>query len=175
MITSSPSFQFTGVATWCFAVSCSESITRNTSSKFRPVDAGYSIFSLIFCLVQPQTLSARWACCPQMDGSLNKDWPHFCPDLRSMGNWAPRPVFPQYRQPRPCDLQLDQLTSQAPSRHAFQTLALTLLCSQVLWCKQAWNFFWMWEQHSPAAINIVVEVDTTFGCFCFEIWGFVAN
>src|SRR5206468_12253576 len=37
MITSSPGNQFTGVATWCFAVSCSESITRSTSSKFRPV------------------------------------------------------------------------------------------------------------------------------------------
>ena len=34
MITSSPGNQFTGVATWCFAVSCSESITRSTSSKF---------------------------------------------------------------------------------------------------------------------------------------------
>jgi hypothetical protein len=40
MITSSPRFQFTGVATWCFAVSCSESITRSTSSKLRPVLAG---------------------------------------------------------------------------------------------------------------------------------------
>src|SRR5262245_37490807 len=38
MITSSPCFQFTGVATLCLAVSCSESITRNTSSKSRPVN-----------------------------------------------------------------------------------------------------------------------------------------
>src|SRR5262249_46508490 len=40
MITSSPCFQFTGVATLCLAVSCSESITRNTSSKLRPVVIG---------------------------------------------------------------------------------------------------------------------------------------
>src|SRR5206468_3210362 len=40
MITSSPCFQFTGVATLCFAVSWSESITRRTSSKFRPVVIG---------------------------------------------------------------------------------------------------------------------------------------
>src|SRR5581483_11882792 len=40
MITSSPCFQFTGVETLCFAVSCSESITRSTSSKLRPVDIG---------------------------------------------------------------------------------------------------------------------------------------
>src|SRR5207237_72635 len=32
MITSSPGFQFTGVATACFALSCSESSRRNTSS-----------------------------------------------------------------------------------------------------------------------------------------------
>ena len=38
--TSSPCFQLTGVATRCFAVSCSESITRNTSSKLRPVVIG---------------------------------------------------------------------------------------------------------------------------------------
>jgi hypothetical protein len=36
MMTSSPGFQFTGVATLCLAVSCSESTTRSTSSKFRP-------------------------------------------------------------------------------------------------------------------------------------------
>ena len=40
MITSSPCFQFTGVATLCLAVSCSESITRSTSSKLRPVVIG---------------------------------------------------------------------------------------------------------------------------------------
>src|SRR6266487_3599337 len=40
MMTSSPCFQFTGVATLCFAVSCSESITRSTSSKLRPVVIG---------------------------------------------------------------------------------------------------------------------------------------
>src|SRR5687768_11130729 len=40
MITSSPCFQFTGVATLCFAVICSESITRSTSSKLRPVVIG---------------------------------------------------------------------------------------------------------------------------------------
>src|SRR5579863_6684645 len=40
MITSSPGFQFTGVATLCFAVSCIESTTRSTSSKLRPVLIG---------------------------------------------------------------------------------------------------------------------------------------
>ena len=40
MITSSPGFQLTGVETLCFAVSCSESITRSTSSKLRPVVIG---------------------------------------------------------------------------------------------------------------------------------------
>src|SRR5229473_354307 len=40
MITSSPSFQFTGVATLCLAVSCIESSTRSTSSKLRPVLIG---------------------------------------------------------------------------------------------------------------------------------------
>jgi hypothetical protein len=40
MMTSSPAFQLTGVATECFAVSCSESMTRRISSKLRPVDAG---------------------------------------------------------------------------------------------------------------------------------------
>src|SRR5262249_50090067 len=37
---SSPSFQFTGVATEWLSVSCSESITRKISSKLRPVLAG---------------------------------------------------------------------------------------------------------------------------------------
>ena len=37
MSTSSPCFQLAGVATLCFAISWSESITRNTSSKLRPV------------------------------------------------------------------------------------------------------------------------------------------
>ena len=40
MITSSPGFQLTGVATLWAAVSWSESITRRTSSKFRPVVIG---------------------------------------------------------------------------------------------------------------------------------------
>src|SRR5436305_2107596 len=40
MITSSPSFQFTGVATLYLAVNCSESITRRISSKLRPVLCG---------------------------------------------------------------------------------------------------------------------------------------
>src|SRR6266542_6982105 len=40
MMTSSPCFQLTGVATLCFAVSCSESMTRSTSSKLRPVVIG---------------------------------------------------------------------------------------------------------------------------------------
>src|ERR1700678_1651158 len=40
MITSSPCFQFTGVATLCLAVSCMESSTRSTSSKLRPVLMG---------------------------------------------------------------------------------------------------------------------------------------
>jgi len=40
MITSSPFFQLTGVATLCVAVNCSESITRSTSSKLRPVVIG---------------------------------------------------------------------------------------------------------------------------------------
>src|SRR6516165_11518653 len=47
-MTSSPSFQFAGVATRCLAVSCSESMTRSTSSKFRPVVIGYTRTSLIF-------------------------------------------------------------------------------------------------------------------------------
>src|SRR6266851_1301477 len=48
MITSSPLFQFTGVATLCLAVSCSESITRSTSSKLRPVVIGYTRINLTF-------------------------------------------------------------------------------------------------------------------------------
>jgi hypothetical protein len=40
MITSSPCFQFTGVATLCRAVNCTESSSRRTSSKFRPVLMG---------------------------------------------------------------------------------------------------------------------------------------
>src|SRR5438094_1134340 len=40
IITSSPFFQFTGVATLCLAVSCIESTTRKTSSKLRPVLIG---------------------------------------------------------------------------------------------------------------------------------------
>src|SRR6478672_3225644 len=48
MMQSSPLFQFTGVATLYFDVSCSESITRKISSKLRPVLAGYVIISLTF-------------------------------------------------------------------------------------------------------------------------------
>ena len=40
MITGFPSVQFTGVATLCASVSCRLSITRSTSSKFRPVLGG---------------------------------------------------------------------------------------------------------------------------------------
>ena len=40
MTTSSPGFQLTGVATLYLAVSWSESITRSTSSKLRPVVIG---------------------------------------------------------------------------------------------------------------------------------------
>src|SRR5262249_39049580 len=40
MITSSPCFQFTGVATLYCSVSWRESITRRISSKFRPVVCG---------------------------------------------------------------------------------------------------------------------------------------
>ena len=58
MITSSPSFQFTGVATLYFAVNCNESITRRISSKLRPVLAGYVIISLIF-LSGPMTKTER--------------------------------------------------------------------------------------------------------------------
>src|SRR2546426_9286023 len=58
MITSSPCFQLTGVATLCFAVSCNESMTRSTSSKLRPVVMGYTISSLIF-LSGPMTKTFR--------------------------------------------------------------------------------------------------------------------
>src|SRR5207244_458989 len=50
MITSSPCFQFTGVATLWASVSWSESITRKISSKFRPVVCGYVIIRRIFFL-----------------------------------------------------------------------------------------------------------------------------
>jgi len=40
MMTSSPAFQLTGVATLYCAVSSMESSTRSTSSKFRPVLIG---------------------------------------------------------------------------------------------------------------------------------------
>src|SRR5258706_15595037 len=40
MITSSPCFQFAGVATLCLAVSCMESRARRISSKLRPVVIG---------------------------------------------------------------------------------------------------------------------------------------
>src|SRR6187397_2808404 len=58
MITSFPGCQFTGVATWCLAVSCMESITRSTSSKLRPVVIGYTSISLIF-LSGPMTNTVR--------------------------------------------------------------------------------------------------------------------
>src|SRR5918999_395011 len=58
MITSSPSFQFTGVATLYFDVNCNESITRRSSSKLRPQLAGYVIISLIF-LSGPMTKTER--------------------------------------------------------------------------------------------------------------------
>src|ERR1700745_2539316 len=47
MITSSPCFQFAGVATLCFAVNCIESSTRMISSKLRPVVIGYASVSLM--------------------------------------------------------------------------------------------------------------------------------
>ena len=47
MITSSPSRQLAGVATACTAVGWSESTTRSTSSKLRPVLAGYASVSAI--------------------------------------------------------------------------------------------------------------------------------
>src|SRR5207244_6132665 len=58
MITSSPCRQFTGVATLCFAVSCSESITRSTSWKLRPVVIGEAGSSLTF-LSGPPTQTLR--------------------------------------------------------------------------------------------------------------------
>ena len=48
MMTSSPCFQLTGVATLCFAVSWQESRSRSTSSKFRPVLIGYVSIALTF-------------------------------------------------------------------------------------------------------------------------------
>ena len=57
-MTSSPFFQLTGVATEYLAVSCKESMTRKTSSKLRPVDAGYSILSFTF-LSGPMTNTER--------------------------------------------------------------------------------------------------------------------
>src|SRR2546426_4484394 len=48
MITSWPGFQLTGVATVCLAVSCTESSSRSTSSKLRPVLMGYAIMALTF-------------------------------------------------------------------------------------------------------------------------------
>jgi len=49
MITSWPGFQFTGVATWCLAVSCDSNRARAAlSSKLRPVLIGYISISLIF-------------------------------------------------------------------------------------------------------------------------------
>ncbi|MNU05319.1 hypothetical protein D3C72_2500740 [compost metagenome] len=58
MMTSSPFFQLTGVATECLAVSCRLSMTRSTSSKLRPVEAGYSILSFTF-LSGPMTKTER--------------------------------------------------------------------------------------------------------------------
>lgn len=49
MITSSPFFQFTGVATLCLAVSCMESSTRRISSKLRTTDREAT---LLPCLLQ---------------------------------------------------------------------------------------------------------------------------
>src|SRR5258708_11320487 len=48
MMTSSPGFQFTGVATVCFAFSCNESSRRSTSSKLRPALIGYTSMALTF-------------------------------------------------------------------------------------------------------------------------------
>ena len=47
MITSSPCCQLAGVATWYFAVSCSESTAQNLI-EMRPVVIGYGIISWIF-------------------------------------------------------------------------------------------------------------------------------
>src|SRR3984885_3681866 len=47
MITSSPCFQFAGVATLCLVVNCIESSTRMISSKLRPVVIGYASVSLM--------------------------------------------------------------------------------------------------------------------------------
>src|SRR6185369_6760571 len=48
MITSSPCFQFTGVATFFVAVRRHESSSRRISSKLRPVLIGYVSIALIF-------------------------------------------------------------------------------------------------------------------------------
>src|SRR5882724_335431 len=58
MITSSPCFQFAGVATLCFAVNCIESSTRMISSKLRPVVIGYASVSLMR-LSGPTTKTVR--------------------------------------------------------------------------------------------------------------------
>src|SRR3954469_25055105 len=58
MMTSPPCFQLAGVATLCFAVSWIESMTRRTSSKFRPVVIGEYRTSLIF-LSAPMTNTVR--------------------------------------------------------------------------------------------------------------------
>src|SRR3954451_12990919 len=58
MITLSPCCHWAGVATLCFAVSCSESMTRSTSSKLRPVVIGYCSCSFTF-LSGPITKTVR--------------------------------------------------------------------------------------------------------------------
>jgi len=81
MITSSPRFQFTGVATLCFAVSWQESRRRRTSSKFRPVLIGYVSIALIFLsgpirnTERTVALSAAvrpWEVVPAFSGSMSK-------------------------------------------------------------------------------------------------------
>ena len=47
IITSSPCFQLAGVTTRCLVVSWSESRTRSSSPKLRPVTFGYATMSLI--------------------------------------------------------------------------------------------------------------------------------
>src|SRR2546426_5660991 len=58
MMTSWPGFQFTGVATVCFADSCNESSMRSTSSKLRPALIGYTSIALTF-LSGPMTNTDR--------------------------------------------------------------------------------------------------------------------